>query len=235
MYRFLALLPMMLVGCPHRTPNEPPPTASDRSLEQPPVVVTPPSDLPDGNDELTALISGISAYPSLHGNLQLTGSGSSVEAVLRIAGLPPGRHAVHIHRIGDCSDLPGKSYGEPLDFANIADEPGIEPMPHEPMDDLEYPMGSDEPGGTTGGPGAPAKGNPRRIPGNLGDIEPDASGTATYVARLPVGIDDLNGRSVVVFAGPNDGIGGTHGPGAHAAIACGVIGADTSLDGRGGQ
>lgn len=69
----------------------------------------------------------------------------------------------------------------------------------------------------------------QRITGDLGEIEPDAAGNATFEATVPKaslqGAYSILGRSVVVHAQPNDPTKPPEG-GAGARLACGVIGVD---------
>ncbi len=64
-----------------------------------------------------------------------------------VSGLPPGRHAFHVHEKGDCSAADASSAGDHFNFDGDA--------------------------------------NPRRITGNLGELDAGTSGQAVYETVIP--------------------------------------------------
>lgn len=49
---------------------------------------------------------------NLKGSASFSEHGEGVRVSLSLENAPPGKHGVHIHEKGDCSDIPGKSMGE---------------------------------------------------------------------------------------------------------------------------
>jgi Cu-Zn family superoxide dismutase len=60
-----------------------------------------------------AMILGAPDVP-LEGDAKFTPDNEGVHAVLVVENATPGKHGVHVHEKGDCSDIPGKSMGKHL-------------------------------------------------------------------------------------------------------------------------
>jgi len=130
----------------------------------------------------------------LEGQARLDQEDGAVRVVLEVDEAAPGRHGVHVHEKGDCSDIPGKSMGE--HFAPRGHEHGL------PTD-------------------------PQRPPGDLGNIDIDASGEGTLEITVenatlkPGDAMSFSGKALVIHEGADT----REGPSGEAGtpIACGVI------------
>jgi superoxide dismutase, Cu-Zn family len=71
---------------------------------------------------------------TLSGKAELTAGPEGVRARVKIQGATPGKHGLHVHQEGDCSDIPGKSMGE--HFAPHAKEHGLLDSPVRHLGDL---------------------------------------------------------------------------------------------------
>jgi Cu-Zn family superoxide dismutase len=49
---------------------------------------------------------------ALSGKAEFTAGPEGVRARVKLADATPGKHGIHVHQKGDCSDIPGKSMGE---------------------------------------------------------------------------------------------------------------------------
>ena len=130
------------------------------------------------------------------GTASLTETDHGVTIVVRVTGLPPGPHAIHIHEAAKC---------EPPDFATA----GGHFNPHGKKHGLKNPAGphaGDLPNLTVGPDGTAT-----------------AEMTAHGVTLTPGKKESLPGRtSLVIHAGPDDDLTDPAGN-SGARIACGVI------------
>lgn len=152
-----------------------------------------PEPEPAALDRLVATIVGTPDHPDLRGEVHLVRTPGGVQVSAEFTGVPPGPHGWHVHEYGDCSDPVSSSMGSHLDFAALGGDPP----------------------------------NTGIITGDLGPLEADERGYASESGTVAVleaeDLGYLNGRAVVVHAGPNDPTqppAGAAGP----AIACGVLG-----------
>jgi Cu-Zn family superoxide dismutase len=187
-------------------------------------------------EQLVATVSGDPKHKDIKGTVTFRMQGGDTLVDAQVDGLPKGEHGYHVHLYGDCSDLAAKSPGEHLDF-------------HAGMRGMGGPTGSNMPStaggtvGTTAGTGtgtgmgsgsgavpkstdttatdmADASGS--HVLGNLGELQPDASGRATGSRTVDARLRQLLGRAVVIHEKGNDE---TKPDGAAGnPIACGVVG-----------
>jgi Cu-Zn family superoxide dismutase len=71
---------------------------------------------------------------TLGGKAELTSGPEGVRARVKLQDATPGKHGIHVHQKGDCSDIPGKSMGE--HFAPDAKEHGLLDSPVRHLGDL---------------------------------------------------------------------------------------------------
>jgi Cu-Zn family superoxide dismutase len=127
---------------------------------------------------------------------------TTVDVVAHIDGLPPGRHGMHIHEVGACTDTT-----IPFGGAGGHFDPG--------------PFGSS----------LPVDANHPFHMGDLPNIEVngDGAGHLHYTtSRItlsvgPLSVFDLNGSAVVIHQNEDLGLTGVTGAGGGPRIACGVI------------
>ena len=99
---------------------ERPPTASNDQIEQA-ITVPPPTDTPAAREVPTAsspsneasAAAKMEAAPgqTVDGKLSFESTAQGVRVTGKLHAAP-GPHGFHVHEIGDCSDIPGKSMGE---------------------------------------------------------------------------------------------------------------------------
>jgi Cu/Zn superoxide dismutase len=189
-------------------------------------------------EELVATVSGGPKHKNIQGVVTFRMQGGNTLVDAKVDGLPKGEHGYHVHVFGDCSALDAKSPGEHLDF-------------HAGMGGMGGPPGSNMPPSTTGGAvgtlagtgtgtgigtgsgsGVPkslhttatdmAGTDGTHVMGNLGELQPDASGHAAASRTVDARLRQLLGRAVVIHEKGNDE---TKPDGAAGdPIACGVIG-----------
>ena len=70
----------------------------------------------------------------LQGSAEFTSTANGVLARVKIEKAKPGKHGIHVHEKGDCSDIPGKSMGS--HFAPDAHEHGLPGTPARHLGDL---------------------------------------------------------------------------------------------------
>jgi Cu-Zn family superoxide dismutase len=71
---------------------------------------------------------------TLSGKAEFTAGPEGVRARVKLQDATPGKHGIHVHQKGDCSDIPGKSMGE--HFAPDAKEHGLLDSPVRHLGDL---------------------------------------------------------------------------------------------------
>ena len=71
---------------------------------------------------------------TLSGKAELTAGPEGVRARIKVQDATPGKHGLHVHQKGDCSDIPGKSMGD--HFAPDAKEHGLLDSPMRHLGDL---------------------------------------------------------------------------------------------------
>lgn len=71
---------------------------------------------------------------ALSGQAEFTYGPEGVRARVKIQDATPGKHGIHVHQKGDCSDIPGKSMGD--HFAPGAKEHGLLESPVRHLGDL---------------------------------------------------------------------------------------------------
>lgn len=71
---------------------------------------------------------------TLSGNAEFDAGPEGVRARVKIQDATPGKHGIHVHQKGDCSDIPGKSMGE--HFAPDSKEHGLLNSPVRHLGDL---------------------------------------------------------------------------------------------------
>jgi len=71
---------------------------------------------------------------TLSGKAELTAGPEGVRARVKVQDATPGKHGIHVHQKGDCSDIPGKSMGE--HFAPDVKEHGLLESPVRHLGDL---------------------------------------------------------------------------------------------------
>ena len=134
------------------------------------------------------------------GGVRFTELRGGVLVAVRLQGVPPGDHGLHVH---ECGDIGG----------DACKRAGAHYNPR---------------GATHGGAHQGA-----RHPGDLGNVEADASGAVRVDVKIPhVCLRDLVGRSVVIHANRDDLGGGVGGARAEslktgnsgARLACAVVG-----------
>lgn len=79
---------------------------------------TTPDEEPNA-EVAVAAIAGKSGSP-MSGTATFTTTGDKVELKIDVSGLPPGKHAVHIHQHGDCSSPDAQSAGDHWNPTNEA-------------------------------------------------------------------------------------------------------------------
>ncbi len=118
----------------------------------------------------------------------------TLQVQVELTGLPPGKHAYHVHQYGDCSSEDGKSAGTHFNFAGSSANPG------EKIDRITGDLGELEAG------------------------KDGKASASTTVARATLqGPYSILGRSVIVHENGNDPKSPPMGA-AGGRIACGVIG-----------
>jgi superoxide dismutase, Cu-Zn family len=131
-----------------------------------------------------------------------------------VTGLPPGKHAYHVHQFGDCSSDDGKAAGTHFNFAGSSEQPGAN------IDRITGDLGDLEAG------------------------KDGKATASTTIARAKLqGMYSILGRSVIIHEKGNDPKSPPMGA-AGGRLACGVIGvadadaptaaAPSSAPGRGG-
>jgi len=144
-----------------------------------------------------AVIQGTSAGSKVSGTAKLTDTRQGLKVVVNVAGVPPGKHGLHIHEKGECGDQ-GKAAGGHFNPAGA-------PHGYLPKD-------------------GPAKAHAGDM-GNL-EVGPDGTGVATVllpgVSLKETGsAPSVSGRAIIVhekvddFGQPTGNAGGR--------IGCGVI------------
>jgi Cu-Zn family superoxide dismutase len=171
------------------------------SVQRPPVETsnetdTPSAAQPAADGELSDARARFAAAPGLQltGQAQLSEVAGGVQIDLELQGAPAGPKAVHIHELGDCSDMAGGSTGK--DFAPV------------PPTGRGASAGRDSGavGDITVGADGQAKGTIRVPAANL----------------HPGQVRSFLGRSLLVYEGPGRGPGSPRGLG--RPIACATIG-----------
>jgi Cu-Zn family superoxide dismutase len=124
----------------------------------------------------------------------------AVEVTLRVRGLKPGPHGVHIHEVGKCDPTFAAAGGH------------FDPGPHgmsDPDANHPYHMGD----------------LPNLIANELGEGHFTARTTRFTLSPGPLSIFDEDGSAIVVHADPDQGITGEpkSGVAGGARVACGVI------------
>lgn len=71
---------------------------------------------------------------TLSGKAEFTSGPEGVRARVKVQDATPGKHGIHVHQKGDCSDIPGKSMGE--HFAPDVKEHGLLDSPMRHLGDL---------------------------------------------------------------------------------------------------
>jgi Cu-Zn family superoxide dismutase len=71
---------------------------------------------------------------TLSGKAEFNAGPEGVRARVKLADATPGKHGIHVHQKGDCSDIPGKSMGE--HFAPDHKEHGLLDAPARHLGDL---------------------------------------------------------------------------------------------------
>jgi Cu-Zn family superoxide dismutase len=133
---------------------------------------------------------------TLSGKVELTSGPEGVRARVKIQDATPGKHGIHVHQKGDCSDIPGKSMGE--HFAPDVKEHGLLDSPMRHLGDL---------------------GNIEVTADGIGAVD-----VLVPNATLDDGTHSYIGKALVIHEKEDVGTGpsGESGP----PIACGVILAD---------
>ena len=124
----------------------------------------------------------------------------AAEVVLKVKGLKPGAHGVHIHEVGKCEPTFAAAGGH------------FDPGPHgmsDPDANHPYHMGD----------------LPNVIANELGEGAFTARTTRVTLSPGPLSVFDADGSAIVVHADPDQGITGDpkSGVAGGARIACGVI------------
>ena len=124
----------------------------------------------------------------------------AVEVVLKVKGLKPGAHGVHIHEVGKCEPTFAAAGGH------------FDPGPHgmsDPDANHPYHMGD----------------LPNLIVNELGEGHFTARTTRITLSPGPLSVFDADGSAIVVHAEPDQGITGEpkSGVAGGARVACGVI------------
>jgi Cu-Zn family superoxide dismutase len=124
----------------------------------------------------------------------------AVEVVLRVKGLKPGPHGVHIHEVGTCEPTFAAAGGH------------FDPGPHgmaDPDANHPYHMGD----------------LPNVIANELGEGLFTARTTRVTLSPGPLSVFDADGSAIIIHAEPDQGITGEpkSGVAGGARIACGVL------------
>lgn len=124
----------------------------------------------------------------------------AVEISLKVKGLTPGAHGVHIHEVGACEP--------PFTVAGGHFDPGPHGM-SDPDANHPYHMGD----------------LPNVIANQLGDGSFTARTTRITLSPGPLSVFDANGSAIIIHANPDQGITGEPKSGVAGGprIACGVI------------
>ena len=87
---------------------------SDRDQKTIPDTTTTEVEGPVATSELRHAAADLETTPAttLQGSATFEETEDGVTIVLNVANAKPGKQAVHVHELGDCSDIPGKSMGE---------------------------------------------------------------------------------------------------------------------------
>ena len=180
----VAALALLSAAC---TPAEPP---VDDDVAQ-------VSSAPD-SPPLTATADLIDAEGRNVGQVVLEQDEEEVDVRVRVEGLSPGTHAIHLHQVGTCT---------PPDFASAG--------------------GHFNPGGGEHGlenPRGPHNGDLLNIEvdeSGAGSFE--LENDRVTLSEGPNAFLDADGAAVVIHAGPDDYLTGPTGEGGMARIACGVF------------
>ncbi len=149
----------------------------------------------------TATLRELDARTKGAGATQADSPGKLVEITLKVSGLSPGVHGVHLHAVGRCT--------EP-DFASAGGH--FDPGPHgDPEPDANHPFHMGD------------------LPNLVADASGNATYTAvTSRVRLsegPLSIFDADGTALVIHADPDKGTTGAPKSGVSGGdrVACGIV------------
>jgi len=126
---------------------------------------------------------------------------TTVEVVAHVEGLPPGRHGLHIHEVGSCTNTP-----VPFGGAGGHFDPGPFGMSN-PDANHPFHMG-DLP-------------NLEVNPGGVGHLSYTTS--RITLSPGPLSVFDANGSAVIIHQNSDLGLTGVTGASGGGRIACGVI------------
>lgn len=148
-----------------------------------------------GKTSALASLAGRSGSQA-QGSAEFTSNGDGVLVALRVTGLTPGQHGIHLHEVGDCSAA-----------------------------DASSAKGHFNPGASAHGHYAAEAHHAGDLPNLVADSKGEATYRAeVHGVTLTTGPQGLIGRSIVIHADPDDyrsQPAGNSGP----RIACGVIAA----------
>lgn len=131
----VALAAVTLLACGGSgEPAEPEPAASMGSEVPPDEYGAQPS--PAAPPEQRSAKAEFETAPGveLKGNAEFTSTAGGVLARVQIEDATPGKHGIHVHEKGDCSDIPGKSMGS--HFAPDGHDHGLPGTPARHLGDL---------------------------------------------------------------------------------------------------
>jgi superoxide dismutase, Cu-Zn family len=122
----LILAVSQLAGCSKQADAERPAAAEASGAETP--------EAPAHGARTASAVLQTAPGVALSGKAEFSELPSGVRARVELANAKPGKHGIHIHQKGDCSDIPGKSMGE--HFAPDAKEHGLLESPVRHLGDL---------------------------------------------------------------------------------------------------
>jgi Cu-Zn family superoxide dismutase len=105
-----AAIAATLLGCGSETePVEPPAASEGSELGQPEASAQPAPEAPMARAATAEFVTV--AGVELTGSARFTAEPDGVRARVDIDKATPGKHGIHVHQKGDCSDIAGKSMG----------------------------------------------------------------------------------------------------------------------------
>jgi Cu-Zn family superoxide dismutase len=191
----ILFISLALIGaCSHQADQGTTPDPTTNEVVGP-VAETAPGDAPQAATQRRAVADlATTSATKLNAAASFEETEDGVKVVLQVNNAKPGKQAVHVHEIGDCSDIAGKSMGE--HFAPDYQQHALPETAHRHLGDL---------------------GNIEIDRDGKGTLEI----TATRASLKPTDPSSFLGKALVVHEGEDKGTGPSGDSG--TPVACGVI------------